>query len=81
MVQTGLERWLREGPGCANLTGPLRYGLVAHPSSIGRDGRHFLETAAASPAGLPARAVFPSPMTPNAVIIGGSDQSHTGGTR
>ena len=31
MVQTGLERWLTEGPACAKLTGALRYGLVAHP--------------------------------------------------
>lgn len=59
MVQTGLERWLTEGPGCANLVGPLRYGLVAHPPSIGRDGRHVLETAGASSAGLPVRLFAP----------------------
>jgi uncharacterized protein YbbC (DUF1343 family) len=59
MVQTGLQRWLTEGPACAGLTGPLHYGLVAHPPSIGPDGRHVLETARASAAGLPLRLFAP----------------------
>jgi len=59
MVQTGLQRWLTEGPACAGLSGTLRYGLVAHPPSIGSDGRHVLETAAAGAAGLPSRLFAP----------------------
>lgn len=59
MVRTGLERWLTEGPACANLACPLRYGLVAHPPSIDRNGHHVLETAGASSAGLPVRLFAP----------------------
>ncbi len=59
MVQTGLERWLEQGPSCAGLTTPLRYGLVGHPSSVGPGGLHVLETAASSAAGLPARLFAP----------------------
>ena len=59
MVQTGLERWLTEGPACAALARPLRYGLVAHPSSVSVDGRHVLETCGATSAGLPVRLFAP----------------------
>lgn len=59
MIITGMERWLQVGPQVAELDASLRYGLVAHPASIGRDGRHFLECAADSPAPLPARLFAP----------------------
>jgi len=59
MLRTGLERWLAEGPACANLGSPLRYGLVAHPASVDRDGRHVLETIHGSAAGLPLRLFAP----------------------
>ncbi len=59
MVRTGLQRWLSEGPACAGLSEPLRYGLIAHPASIDADGRHALETAESSGAGLPTRLFAP----------------------
>jgi uncharacterized protein YbbC (DUF1343 family) len=59
MLRSGLERWLVEGPACAKLETPLRYGLLAHPASVDRDGRHVLETIGESPAGLPQRLFAP----------------------
>jgi uncharacterized protein YbbC (DUF1343 family) len=59
MVVTGLERWLAEGPECAGLDRRLRYGFVAHPSSIDGSARHALETLGESPAGAPMRLFAP----------------------
>lgn len=42
-VQTGLDRWLREGPTRIGATPGQRVGLLAHPASICADGRHLLE--------------------------------------
>ena len=59
MVQTGLERWLADGPSCAGLAKKPRYGLLAHPASIDHRGRHSLESLAAAAPGLPSRLFAP----------------------
>ncbi len=42
-VCTGLARLVREGPSLAGLARDARVGLLAHPASIGPDGRHAIE--------------------------------------
>jgi uncharacterized protein YbbC (DUF1343 family) len=40
---SGLERLLRDGPGVAGLSSGARVGLLAHPASVDRHGRHAVE--------------------------------------
>ncbi|MDH3786800.1 MAG: DUF1343 domain-containing protein, partial [Acidobacteriota bacterium] len=55
-VQSGLDRWIAEGPSvCAARPGD-RVGLLAHPASVDRDGCHILER-------LDALATFPDGST------------------
>lgn len=42
-VTTGLDRWLRDGAAAIGLRAGERVGLLVHPASVARDGRHLLE--------------------------------------
>jgi uncharacterized protein YbbC (DUF1343 family) len=66
-VRTGLERLVEEGPQTAGLAPGARIGLLAHPASVDRAGRHAVDLLRER-AGLEVRVLF----APEHGLLGGA---------
>ena len=58
-VLSGLDRWIEHGGSAVDLEAGSRLGVVAHPASVDRQGRHIIDWLHASPAHRVARIFAP----------------------